>query len=79
MCKYAIEEYVMPSGDTKISEVNEHQKSDSAPFIIYAYLECLIEKRDGYKNNLENSSTTEVNQHIPSSFSISTTLSFESI
>ena len=44
----------MPSGDTKISEVNKHQKSDRAPFIIYAYLECLTEKRDGYKNNLEN-------------------------
>ena len=69
----------MPSGDTKMSEVNEYQKSDRAPFIIYAYLECLIEKSDGYKNNLENSSTTEVNEHILSSFSISTTLSFESI
>ena len=44
----------MPSGDTKISEVNKHQKSDRAPFIIYAYLQCLTEKRDGYKNNLEN-------------------------
>ena len=56
---------VMPSGDTKISEFNEYQKSDRTPFIIYAYLECLIEKIDGCKNNPENVSTTKVGEHIP--------------
>ena len=35
---------VMPSGDTKILEFNRYQKSDEAPFVIYADLECLIEK-----------------------------------
>ena len=35
-------------------------KSDKAPFTIYAYLQCLIEKFDGCKNNPENSSTTKV-------------------
>ena len=32
---------------------NQHQESDRAPFIIYADLECLIEKIDGSKNNSE--------------------------
>ena len=38
---------VMPSEDTKILEFNQYQKSDKAPFIIYADLECLTEKIDG--------------------------------
>ena len=60
----------MPSGDTKILEFNQYQKSDKAPFIIYAdlSLECIIEKTDGYKGNPENSSTTKVSKHIPSGF-----------
>ena len=45
----------MPSKDTKILEFNEYQKSDKAPFIIYADLEHLIEKIDGYKNNSKTS------------------------
>ena len=40
---------VMPSEDTKISEFDQYQKSDKAPFIIYANLECLTEKIDGCK------------------------------
>ena len=49
----------MPSEGTKILEFNEYQKSDKASFIIYADLECKIEKIDGCKNNPENSSTTK--------------------
>ena len=30
----------MPSKDTKILELNQYQKSDRAPFIVYADLEC---------------------------------------
>ena len=41
----------MSSKDTKILEFNKYQKSDKAPFIIYADLEYLIEKIDGCKNN----------------------------
>ena len=29
---------IMPSEDTKILEINQYQKSDKAPFIIYAHL-----------------------------------------
>ena len=50
---------VMPSEDTKILEFNQYQKSDKAPFIIYAYLECIVEKIDGCKNNPENSSSAK--------------------
>ena len=69
----------MPSEDTKILEFNQYQKSDKAPFIIYADLECIIEKIDGCKNNPENSSTTKVSEHIPSGFSMSTISLFRSI
>ena len=62
----------MPSEHTKILEFNQCQKSDKVPFIIYADLECLIEKIDGYKNNPQNSFTIKVNEHIPSGFSMST-------
>ena len=41
----------MPSGDTKILEFDKYQKSDKIPIIIYADLECVIEKIDGCKNN----------------------------
>ena len=68
----------MRSQDTKILEFNQCQKSDKAPFIILAVFEYMIEKIDGCKNNLENSSTTKVSKHIPSGFSISTISSFRS-
>ena len=63
---------IMSSEDTKILEFDQYQKSDKAPFIIYADLECIIEKIDGCKNNPENSSTSKVREHIPSGFSLST-------
>ena len=69
----------MPSKDTKILELNQYQKYDTAPFIIYADLECLIEKSNRYKNNLENWSATKVGKHIPSGSSMSTISSFKSI
>ena len=69
----------MPSEDTKILEFNKYQKSDKSPFIIYADLECIIEKIDECKNNHENSSATKVSEHIPSGFSMSTICSFRRI
>ena len=56
----------MPSEETEILEVNQYQKSDKAPFVIYADPECLIEKIDGCKNNRENPATIEVSEYIPS-------------
>ena len=36
----------MSSKDTKILEFNKYEISDKALFIIYADLECLIEKKN---------------------------------
>ena len=69
---------IMSFEDTKILEFNQYQKSNKAPFIIYADLACIIEKIDGCKNNPENSSTAKVSEHIPSGFSMSTVSSFKS-
>ena len=40
---------IMLSEYTKILEFSQNQKSDKAPFIIYAKLEFIIEKIVGYK------------------------------
>ena len=69
----------MSSEDTKITKLNQYHKSDKAQFIIYADLECLMEKIDECKNNPQSSSTTKVGKHIPSGFSISTKSSVKSI
>ena len=68
---------IMSSEGIKILEFNQYQKSDKAPFIMYAKLECLIEKIDGCKNKLENTFTAKVGEHIPSGFSMSTISSFK--
>ena len=65
--------------NTRILELNQYQKSDKAPFIIYTGFECIIEKIDGSKTNPENSSTTKIREHIPSGFSMSTISSFSII
>ena len=38
---------IMPSEDTKMLELSQYQKPDKAPFIIYADLDCILEKIDG--------------------------------
>ena len=62
----------MPSEDPGLLKLNQHQKSNKSPFIIFANLEYIIEKIDRYKINPENLSTKNVSKHIPSSFLIST-------
>ena len=70
---------IMPSEDTIILEFNRYQKSDKSPCIIYADLECIIEKIDGWKNNPENLPTIKVSEHISSGFSMCTVCSFRSV
>ena len=36
---------VMPSRDTNILQFNQYQKPDKVPFVIYADLECIMEKK----------------------------------
>ena len=69
----------MLSQDTKILEFNQYQKCDKWSIIIYAHIECLIEKIDGGKNNPQNSFTTKVTKHIPSGLSMSTVSLLKSI
>ena len=68
----------MPSHDTKILKFIQYQKSVKAPFIIYAYLECIIEKINWCKNYPKNSSATKINEHF-ACISISTISSFRTI
>ena len=53
----------MPTKDNNIIKYNQGEKSIKLPFIIYAGLECLLEKMDTCYNNPEESSTTEINKH----------------
>ena len=69
----------MPCQETKTLEYNQYQKSDKAPFIIYADHECIIEYIDGCKCNPENSFTTKKSKHIPSGFSMVTISTFRSM
>ena len=56
---------------------NKGEKSIRSPFIIYADLECLPEKISTCYNNLEESSTTEINKHTPSGYLLFTHCSFD--
>ena len=56
----------MPNEDNNIIKYNQGEKSIKLPFIIYADLECLLEKMDTCYNNPKESSTTEINKHTPS-------------
>ena len=67
----------MPNEDNKIIKYNQGEKSIKLPFIIYAELECLLEKMSTCYNNPEESSTTEINKHTPSGYSLFTHCSFD--
>ena len=45
-------------------------------FVIYADLECLIEKPDWCKNTPKNSSASRLGEHFPSGFSMPTVSPF---
>ena len=62
----------MPNEDNKIIKYNQEEKSIKSPFIIYADLECLLEKISTGYNNPEESSTTQINKHTPSAYSLFT-------
>ena len=67
----------MPNEDNKIIKYNQGEKSIKLPFIIYADLECLLEKMNTCYNNPKESSTTEINKHAPSGYSLFTHCSFD--
>ena len=67
----------MPEKDNKTLKCNQGEKSMKVPFIIYADLEYLLEKMNTCLNNPEKSSTTKVNKHTPSGYSLFTHCSFD--
>ena len=68
----------MPNEDNKILKYNHREKAMKSPFIIYADLECLLEKMHSCQNNPKKSSTTKINIHTPSGYSLFTNCSFDS-
>ena len=51
---------------------NHGEKSMRAPFVIYAELQCLLEKMHSCQNNLEKSYTEKKIKHTPSRYSLFT-------
>ena len=66
----------MPTKNNNIIKYNHGEKSVKLPFVIYADLECLLEKMSTCINNPNESSTTKINKHVPSGYSIFTHCSF---
>ena len=56
---------------------NHGEKSMKAPFITYADLESLLEKMDTCYNNPKSSSTTKINKHTASRYSLFTHCSLD--
>ena len=67
----------MPTKDNNTIKYNQGEKSIKLPLVIYADLEYLLEKMSTCINNLNESSTTEINKHTPSGYSIFTHCSFD--
>ena len=67
----------MPNEDNKIIKYNKGEKYIKLPFIIYADLECLLEKISTCYKNPKESSTAEINKHTPSGYSLFTHCSFD--
>ena len=67
----------MPTNDNNTIKYNQGEKSIKSPFVVYADLECLLEKMSTCYNNPEESSTTKINKHMQSGYSIFTRCSFD--
>ena len=65
----------MPTNN--IIKYNHGEKSMKLPFLIYADLECLLEKMITCQNIPNKSSTTKIDKHTPSGYSIFTSCSFD--
>ena len=67
----------MPIKGNNTIKYNHGEKSMKLPFAIYADLECLLEKMSTCRNDPKKSSTTKINKHTPSGYSIFTHCSFD--
>ena len=66
----------MPTKNNNIIKYNHGEKSMKLAFVKYADLECLLEKISTCINNPNESSTTKINKHTPSGYSIFSHCSF---
>ena len=67
----------MPNENNRILKYNPGGKSLKVPFIIYANLECLLEKINTCQNNNNKSYTEKKAKHEPSGYSLVTCSSFD--
>ena len=67
----------MLTKNNNIIKYNQGEKSIKLPFVIYVDLEYFLEKMSTCQNNPNESSTTEINKHIPSGYSLFTHCSFD--
>ena len=67
----------MPEKDQNVLKYNHGEKSIEIPLIIYADTMSLLEKKDACNSNLEKSSTTKINKHAVSRYSLFTHFSFD--
>ena len=67
----------MPEECNKILKYKHGEKPMKVPFIIYADLESLLENMNTCHNNPEKSSTTKINKHTLSGYSLFTLCSFD--
>ena len=58
----------MPNKDSKILKCNHGEKPLKAPFMIYADLECLLEKMHSCQNSLEKPNTEKKPKHMSSCY-----------
>ena len=67
----------MSKEDNNVLKYNHGEKSMKVPFIIYADVDSSLEKIDICHNNTEKSSTTKINNHTVSGYSLFTNCSFD--
>ena len=69
----------MPTKNNNIIKYHHGEKSLKLLLVIYADLGCLLEKMSTCINTPNESSTTKINKHEPSGYSISTHCSFDKL
>ena len=67
----------MPKKGNNILKCNHGEKPMTVTFIIYADIESLLEKISIFHDNPKKSSTTKINKHTPSGYSLFTHCSFD--
>ena len=67
----------MPIKGNNTIKYNHGEKSIKIPFTIYTDLECSLEKMSTCQNDPNESSTTKINKHTPSGYSLFTNCSFD--